>query len=292
MPALIPIAVKGTVFALMLVAGLDCTVSDLRRQLRRVGLVSVVTLSQFTLVPLVAVLVCRVLGVPSAVAAGLVLLCCCPAGTVSNSYTFISRGNTALSVALTAVSCLLATAATPASLWLFGDLLELGGENLHVPAGPLLEQLALLMALPIVLGFLFRHRFPAAVQANLGRLRVLSFVLLLGLITLIALSVSPRTLLDELRTLVVPALLLTALLLPVGLLIGRFFRLEKADQRALIFEFPCQNLAVVALVGVGVLGQPRLVVFAVVCFVVQAVALLVLAGVLARRVVNRPVQAP
>ena len=69
--------------------------------------------------------------------ASLVLVCCCPAGTISNSYTFISRGSTALSVALTAVSCLLATLATPAALWLFLRLIEVSGEALHVPAGPL-----------------------------------------------------------------------------------------------------------------------------------------------------------
>jgi BASS family bile acid:Na+ symporter len=283
MPELIPLAVKVTVFGLMLVVGLDCTLGDLRRQLRRVGLVSTVTLAQFTLVPLVAVLVCGLLGLRGAVAASLVLVCCCPAGTISNSYTFISRGSTALSVALTAVSCLLATLATPAALWLFVQLIEMRGETLHVPAGPLIEQLALQMALPIFLGFLVRHRFPSAVLRNLGRLRGLSFALLIGLIALIALSVPVPTLLEEFRSLLVPALLLTALLLPVGLVVARMFRLDPADRKALVFEFPCQNLAVVALVGVGVLGQPGLAIFAVLYFVVQALALLVLAGALARR---------
>ena len=97
-------------------------------------------------------------------AAALLLLCCCPAATISNTYTFLSRGNTALAVALTTVSCLFALVCTPAALWIFGGLLDLPAETLDLRAGPLFEQLVLLMALPILLGLFLRHRFPAAVM--------------------------------------------------------------------------------------------------------------------------------
>ena len=81
----------------------------------------------------------------------------------------------------------------------------------------------------------------------------------------------------------VPALLLTAVLLLAAKLLGRAMKLAREDRTAIMFEFPCQNLAVVALVGVSVLERPDLVVFAVACFVVQAAALLVVARITAYR---------
>ena len=69
-------------------------------------------------------------------------------------------------------------------------------------------------------------------------------------------------------------LLFSLLLLLVGWLLGKGFRLTFVDRLAVLYEFPCRNLAIAILVGVNVLGRPDLVRFATAVFLIHAVLLL------------------
>ena len=83
-----------------------------------------------------------------------------------------------------------------------------------------------------------RHRFPAAVVKSERWLRGASVGLVFGLIVMTVLSVPRVTLLEEVSSLLVPALVLTALLLPLGFAVSWAFRVDPAARRALIVEFP------------------------------------------------------
>ena len=68
---------------------------------------------QFTIMPLLALVLAKVFSLPPELAVGVILVGCCPGGTSSNVITYLSRGNVALSVAMTGVSTLLAPVMTP-----------------------------------------------------------------------------------------------------------------------------------------------------------------------------------
>jgi hypothetical protein len=53
---------------------------------------------QFTIMPTCGWLVSTVLGLPPALAVGLILVSCCPGGAASNVVTHVARGNVTLSV--------------------------------------------------------------------------------------------------------------------------------------------------------------------------------------------------
>src|SRR5690625_7857784 len=71
--------------------------------------------------PLLAFGLSTVFQLPPEVAVGVILVGCCPGGTASNVMTFLARGNTALSVTITAVSTVLAPIVTPALTLLFAS---------------------------------------------------------------------------------------------------------------------------------------------------------------------------
>ena len=68
------------------------------------------------MLPAIGWLLVRSLRLQPAIAQGVLLVAACPSGAMANVYTYLARGNVALSVTLTAVSCLAAVLTTPLAL--------------------------------------------------------------------------------------------------------------------------------------------------------------------------------
>ena len=69
--------------------------------------------AQFTLMPFLAWALTQVFHLPTELAIGVILVGTCPGGTSSNVMTYLSKGDVALSVGMTAVSTVLAPLLTP-----------------------------------------------------------------------------------------------------------------------------------------------------------------------------------
>src|SRR5690606_25072262 len=105
-------------------------------------------LSQFIVMPLLAYALAKGLNLPPEIAIGVILVGACPGGTASNVMTFLAKGNTALSVAITSVSTLLAPILTPAIIYF------LASEWLDVSAADMFMSVVKIVLVPIVLGLL------------------------------------------------------------------------------------------------------------------------------------------
>ena len=111
---LLPLAL----FVIMTGLGLSLTVADFKRVLvyprgMVIGLGNLLLLS-----PLLAFLSALIFRLPPELAVGMVLLGAAPGGTTANLLTHLARGDTALSVTITAVSSLAAVVTTPLFLGL------------------------------------------------------------------------------------------------------------------------------------------------------------------------------
>jgi len=104
------------VFFAMVVVGMELTTDDFRRVARQPGTVVAATVGQFILLPVLGWLFVRCLGLQPAIAQGVLLVTACPSGAMANVYTYLGRASVALSVTLTAVSCLTAVLTTPLAL--------------------------------------------------------------------------------------------------------------------------------------------------------------------------------
>lgn len=112
----IDVCVPVLVFSAMFVVGMELTTDDFRRVARRPGLVGLATVGQLVLLPFIGWLLVRFLHLQPVIAQGLLLVTACPSGAMANVYTFLAGANTALSVTLTAVSCLAAVVTTPLAI--------------------------------------------------------------------------------------------------------------------------------------------------------------------------------
>lgn len=102
-----------------------------------------------------------ILGLPPAMAVGLILIACMPGGTTSNIFAYFSKGVLALSIMMTTVSTLVAVATVPLLLNFYSGLAGVTGEYV-IPAGNIAQVLVVLLV-PTVLGMVLRK-----VNANAG----------------------------------------------------------------------------------------------------------------------------
>ena len=104
---------------IMLGMGVTLSVDSFLAVLKRPSVVLLGTLMQYTIMPIAAWIVCMVLKLPTDLAAGVILLGCCPGGTASNVISYLAKADVALSIVLTSVSTIIAFLATPFLTWVF-----------------------------------------------------------------------------------------------------------------------------------------------------------------------------
>lgn len=144
-------AIPALLGVVMLGMGLTLQPADFTRVLRRPQEVGVVLVAQALVMPLAAWALAAALGLPPALAAGVVLVGAAPGGTASNVITALARGDVALSVTATTVATLLAPLLMPA--W----ILLLLGEQVQVGFGGLFGSVATIVLAPVLLGVALRR---------------------------------------------------------------------------------------------------------------------------------------
>ncbi|STY80375.1 bile acid transporter [Moraxella catarrhalis] len=105
----------------MLGMGLTLTFKDFGEVTKNPKAVIIGVVLQYVVMPVIAFLLVQAFRLPPDLAIGVILVGCCPGGTSSNVITFLAKGNTALSVACTTLSTLLAPILTPIVFYLFAS---------------------------------------------------------------------------------------------------------------------------------------------------------------------------
>jgi BASS family bile acid:Na+ symporter len=99
--------------------GMTLRVENFKEILKRPKLIGAGIAMQFILMPAIAYAVALLLGLPTELLAGMVLVGTAPGGTASNVICYLARGDVALSITLTAASTFLSVLLTPLLTWLY-----------------------------------------------------------------------------------------------------------------------------------------------------------------------------
>lgn len=133
--------------------GLTLKPHDFRVVFSRPKDVIIGTVAQFTIMPLLAYFLAKVFGLSPELTVGVILVGTCPGGTSSNVMTYLSKGDVALSVGMTAVSTVLAPVMTPFLTYLYA------GQTVDVNMFSMFLSIIQVVIVPIVLGFVVNHFF-------------------------------------------------------------------------------------------------------------------------------------
>jgi BASS family bile acid:Na+ symporter len=236
---------------------LELQLDDFRRVGQAPKAVVCGLIPQFILLPLGTWAATLALNLPPSVEAAMILVAACPGGSLSNVITHFGRGNTALSVSISAVASLIALVATPFNFsWMVASNPATASwlRTLDIdPSGIWISLLALL-AIPMAAGLFVSYRFPALTErirkplGNFALFALLAFIVLglirqrelltLGLLPMLGLVVAHN-----------------ACGLAFGWITATAMRVAERDRRAVMIEGGMQNsglaLGIIALQFAG-----------------------------------------
>ncbi len=251
-----PVAQTGVVIALMLVmfsVALGLRLQDFRSLADKPQLFLGGVVAQVLVLPLVTFLLIAAISPPPSIALGMIVVACCPGGAVSNLLTYLSRGDVAVSVALTATSSMLAALLTPAStIFWTGAYAPTAAllESLDVDPMLFVIQTTLLLAVPLVAGMIVAAKAPNVARKIRGKTTILGTVVLGGTIMYGIVYFFP-VLWPALGLLGSIVLVHNAAAFATGAAAGYLLSKDVAVRRALTFEIGIQNsgLALVILLS-------------------------------------------
>ncbi len=142
-------------------------------------------LSQFFFLPLLTLILVNIINPPPSVALGMFLVAACPGGNVSNFMTHLAKGNTALSVSLTAFSTAFSIFLTPFNfaLWagFYGPSANLLKE-ISLSYFEVFQTVALILGLPLMIGMYINSRYPIWASKATSILKPLSILIFAGFV--------------------------------------------------------------------------------------------------------------
>ena len=167
-----PRTINPMLGVIMFGMGLTLSPADFQVVLRRPKDILVGCLAQFTVMPLLALMLSWVFSLPKELALGVILVGCCPGGTASNVITYLAKGDLALSVGMTATSTLLAPLLTPLLVWL------MAGTMVNVDTVGMLLSIVYVVIAPILVGLLCQRFMPRATRSVTPYLPALSSIVI------------------------------------------------------------------------------------------------------------------
>lgn len=190
--------------------------------------------AQFVIMPLAAWLLCLLFNLPPLLAIGVILVGTCPGGTASNVITYLSKGDVALSVAMTTISTLFSPALTPMLTYVYA------GRWVPVPVLAMLISIFQIIILPVGLGIVVRILLKKYIDRVLP---VLPSVSVMAIVTIIAGITAANA--HSLHTVglltVIVVMLHNVAGLTLGYGAGLLFKFDEKIRRTIAIEVGMQN---------------------------------------------------
>ena len=134
--------------------GTTLKVEDFTNVFKKPKEISVGIATQYIAMPLIALALAKIFSLNEALTVGLILVGTVPGGTASDVITFLSKGDVALSVSLTAVSTVIAPIITPLIT------LVLIGNQIHFNPVDMFLSIIEIVIIPIMIGLMLNYKFP------------------------------------------------------------------------------------------------------------------------------------
>ena len=200
-------------------------------------------ISQFIALPLVTFFLVTWFNPPAGVGLGMIMVAACPGGNVSNFITQLAKGNTALSISLTALATAVAVLMTPLNFTLYASLWTPGSsfmQNVSVDVWSMAVLVGLLLGFPLGMGLWMRHSQPTRAKKLAFWINRGALLFFLGLI--IAALLHNKAQIEAYSGLLFGYVFIhQGLAMATGYGMSRLFGLGVSNQKTLIIETGIQN---------------------------------------------------
>ncbi|MCK5029433.1 MAG: bile acid:sodium symporter family protein [Bacteroidales bacterium] len=203
--------------------------------------------AQFILLPLLTLILVLVINPSPSIAFGMILVAACPGGNISNFMTSLAKGNTELSVSLTAVADLSALIMTPLNFAFWGSIYAAfysKGSDLLIPIEidpfEMFKTMIILLGIPLTFGMLFSYKFPKITSKIVKPIKIASIVIFASYV-LAALSLNWGHFVKYVHLIFLIVLIHNALALTTGFSFAKIFKLSQNNIRTITIETGIQN---------------------------------------------------
>jgi len=214
--------------------GLTLDFEDFRDVLRKWRLVGFGIVMQYMVMPVLAVSISFVLGLPPEASIGMLVVGACPGGTASNVIAYLAKANVPLSVTMTLASTCLAPVLTPAIIYF---ALE---RHIEIDFWSMVQSIFWIVVFPLMDGLVLRRLFRKRLEPLLRFFPSLSIIVIALLIACI-IGLNQQTLLAFPLLVLFAVVLHNGLGLAAGYGFARLFRCSKRDARTVAIEVGMQN---------------------------------------------------
>ncbi len=243
---------------IMLGMGLSLVPGDFKRVALYPKAATLGIINQIILLPVIAFLILMLIPVRSPeLAVGIMILAACPGGPTSNLISHISRGDTALSITLTAISSIIVVFTIPLIVnFSLGHFME-QGEYVPLPVFDTIIKVIIITLLPVSIGMVIRARAPRFSEIMGRPVKIMSGILLF-LIIMAAIMNDRENFFNFFAQAGPVALTLNLAMLLVGFFTARLFKLKIAQSITISVESGIQNGTLGIAIAATLLHNPTM----------------------------------
>jgi bile acid:Na+ symporter, BASS family len=232
-----------TLALIMFGVALGISIEDFKRLFKSPKLLFTGIISQFILLPLVTFIFIKLVNPMPSIALGMMMVAACPGGNISNFMTQMAKGNTALSVSLTAFATLVSLVMTPFNLYFWGNLYAPTAQILQtIELNPweLIKLVMLILGVPLILGMWVRKNKSNLADKLSKILKPVSLVIFM-LFIVIAFYDNYEIFIKYIHYVLILVIVHNLLALMTGFYFAKAMRLSYKNQKTLSIETGIQN---------------------------------------------------
>lgn len=227
-------------FLIMMGMGLTLVTNDFKRVFKYPKAVGIGLTNQLILLPIIGFALANIMPLRPEYAVGVMLLVLCPGGTTSNLFTYLAKGDVALSVTMTAIASVITVFTIPIVLS-FSLIYFMGsGSEFELPVVKTMLTLVVLTIVPISVGMLIKRYAPTV--ADRSQVYVSRFgVIFLTFLVLFLSYVQRDIIVDAFIATGPVSVLLNLSTMALGYYSSKWFGLNWAQRTSVTLEVGLQN---------------------------------------------------
>jgi BASS family bile acid:Na+ symporter len=216
-------------------------------------------ISQMIFLPLVAFGLLSIWSIEPALAVGVMIIAACPGGVTSNLMTYLARGDTALSVSLTAIISLLAVVTLPVivsfSIVHFMD----SASAPEISIGKMVLGVFAITTVPVIIGMVVKRLAPVFAAKFKRSARIIASVLLVVIIAG-AILAERDNVVDYFRQAGPVTLTLNLVMMALAMSLAKMLGLGTPQKTAITLECGLQNGTLAIFVAATLIGSETMMV--------------------------------
>tara|TARA_B100002052_G_scaffold176257_1_gene160405 strand:+ start:615 stop:1466 length:852 start_codon:yes stop_codon:yes gene_type:complete len=240
----LPLSLAFIMFSL----GLSLTIEDFSRVIKQPKDFFIGLICQIILLPIVAFLIVKIWPISPELAIGVIIISVAPGGVTSNILTFLSKGDVALSISLTAIVSLLSVITVPYVL--ISSIYLLGYDSLikDISLISMAIQMFLIVAIPTLIGMILR-KFLTNFAIKFGSIANKISIFLFVFVLIGAIVSEKDNIIEYFAEAGLVTLFLNILMMILAFYIASFFGSAPPQKKAISIECGLQNGTLAIFIG-------------------------------------------